>query len=159
MCLDGSSRAYHQHTVLGSEWVFKGGTCLKKCYFETYRFSEDLDFTIKSPDHLEEGFLKTAFQEIAGWIYDRTGIQIPPETVRFEVYNNPRGIPSVQGRIGYRGPMMRGGDFPRIKLISQTMRCLFSIRCAGKCIILIQTCLKTAFMYKPTRLKKFLRKR
>ncbi len=26
--------------------VFKGGTCLKKCYFEDYRFSEDLDFTL-----------------------------------------------------------------------------------------------------------------
>ena len=24
----------------------KGGTCLKKCYIETYRFSEDLDFTV-----------------------------------------------------------------------------------------------------------------
>ncbi len=24
--------------------VFKGGTCLKKCYFPDYRFSEDLDF-------------------------------------------------------------------------------------------------------------------
>lgn len=29
-----------------SKWVFKGGTCLKKCYFETYRFSEDLDYTL-----------------------------------------------------------------------------------------------------------------
>lgn len=27
-------------------WVFKGGTCLKKCYFKDYRFSEDLDFTL-----------------------------------------------------------------------------------------------------------------
>lgn len=26
--------------------VFKGGTCLKKCYIEDYRFSEDLDFTL-----------------------------------------------------------------------------------------------------------------
>lgn len=25
--------------------VFKGGTCLRKCYFPEYRFSEDLDFT------------------------------------------------------------------------------------------------------------------
>ncbi len=25
-----------------SRWAFKGGTCLKKCFFETYRFSEDL---------------------------------------------------------------------------------------------------------------------
>lgn len=27
---------------LSNGWIFKGGTCLKKCYFETYRFSEDL---------------------------------------------------------------------------------------------------------------------
>lgn len=32
--------------LLGEHWVFKGGTCLKKCYIETYRFSEDLDFTV-----------------------------------------------------------------------------------------------------------------
>jgi hypothetical protein len=31
---------------LSNQWVFKGGTCLKKCYIETYRFSEDLDFTV-----------------------------------------------------------------------------------------------------------------
>ena len=30
---------------LGSSLVFKGGTALKKCYFGSYRFSEDLDFT------------------------------------------------------------------------------------------------------------------
>ncbi|MCF8069204.1 MAG: nucleotidyl transferase AbiEii/AbiGii toxin family protein [Desulfobacterales bacterium] len=34
------------HAELGKDWVFKGGTCLKKCYFETYRFSEDLDLTL-----------------------------------------------------------------------------------------------------------------
>ena len=34
------------HSALRDTWVFKGGTCLKKCYFETYRFSEDLDFTV-----------------------------------------------------------------------------------------------------------------
>ena len=32
--------------VLSNSWVFKGGTCLKKCWIETYRFSEDLDFTV-----------------------------------------------------------------------------------------------------------------
>ena len=31
--------------ILGKELVFKGGTALKKCYFDRYRFSEDLDFT------------------------------------------------------------------------------------------------------------------
>jgi predicted nucleotidyltransferase component of viral defense system len=34
------------HPVLGRAWVFKGGTCLRKCYYETFRFSEDLDFTV-----------------------------------------------------------------------------------------------------------------
>ena len=39
--------------------IFKGGTCLKKCWFEEYRFSEDLDFTSKyqefklTPNHLK----------------------------------------------------------------------------------------------------------
>ena len=31
---------------LSEGWAFKGGACLKKCYIETYRFSEDLDFTV-----------------------------------------------------------------------------------------------------------------
>jgi hypothetical protein len=42
------------HEELGSNWVFKGGTYLKKCYFETYRFSEDLDFTIIDPYSLRQ---------------------------------------------------------------------------------------------------------
>ena len=44
-------RAVSQHPTL-SHWVFKGGTCLKKCFFETYRFSEDLDFTVATADTL-----------------------------------------------------------------------------------------------------------
>lgn len=35
------------------EWkdnlIFKGGTCLRKCYIDNYRFSEDLDFTCTDP--------------------------------------------------------------------------------------------------------------
>src|ERR1700730_7458147 len=43
-----------------SEWFFKGGTCLKKCYFETYRFSEDLDFTVPKGTIYGEQEIKTA---------------------------------------------------------------------------------------------------
>jgi predicted nucleotidyltransferase component of viral defense system len=32
---------------LGKQYIFKGGTCLIKCYLGYYRFSEDLDFTYK----------------------------------------------------------------------------------------------------------------
>jgi len=34
------------HKELSKVIVFKGGTVLKKVYFEDYRFSEDLDFTL-----------------------------------------------------------------------------------------------------------------
>ncbi|MGB1096146.1 MAG: nucleotidyl transferase AbiEii/AbiGii toxin family protein, partial [Paracoccaceae bacterium] len=49
--------------VLSPVWVFKGGTCLKKCYFETYRFSEDLDFTLTDEAHLDESFLLEQFKQ------------------------------------------------------------------------------------------------
>src|SRR4029077_8596931 len=42
------------HSELSESWVFKGGTCLKKCFFETYRFSEDLDFTLRDEAQLDE---------------------------------------------------------------------------------------------------------
>jgi predicted nucleotidyltransferase component of viral defense system len=99
-----------------SIWVFKGGTCLKKCYFETYRFSEDLDFTVLHGDHQDETFLINLFREIADWVYDASGIEIPRDLIRFAVYTNPRGKISVQGKIAYRGPLLPGGDLPRIKL-------------------------------------------
>jgi hypothetical protein len=62
------------HPELTDSWVFKGGTCLKKCYFETYRFSEDLDFTLLDPTHLNEALLKRVFGQVLAWIYDRTGL-------------------------------------------------------------------------------------
>ena len=56
------------------------------------------------------------FKEIAGWVYDASGIEIPRDLIRFDVYTNPRDKISVQGRIGYRGPLSPRGDLPRIKL-------------------------------------------
>ena len=43
---------YEQATPAES-WIFKGGTCLEQCYFETYRFSEDLDFTLTEPSRVD----------------------------------------------------------------------------------------------------------
>ena len=36
--------------ALHGSLILKGGTALRKCYFEDYRFSEDLDFSLR-PDH------------------------------------------------------------------------------------------------------------
>ena len=40
---------------LRQKLVFKGGTCLKKCYIPDYRFSEDLDFTSTDKDFILTG--------------------------------------------------------------------------------------------------------
>ena len=103
--------------VIGPSWVFKGGTCLKKCYFETYRFSEDLDFTVTDPAQLDEGFLLERFGMICAQLYDETGIEIPAEMLRFKVWDNKRGKRAGEGKLAYRGPIApRGRDLPRIKL-------------------------------------------
>ncbi len=107
---------FGEHPETRDTWLFKGGTCLKKCFFETYRFSEDLDFTLLDAGHLDEAFLARVFQEVADWVYERTGLVMPPEARKVDVYTNPRGGKSAEGRIGYRGPLARAGDAPRIKL-------------------------------------------
>ena len=104
------------HPDLSGLWVFKGGRCLKKCYFETYRFSEDLDFTLKDSARPDKEDLLNAFRQVADWVYEKSGIEILHDTIRFEFYDNPRGNLSIQGRVGYRGPMGRGGDAPRVKI-------------------------------------------
>ena len=107
----------YQHAALAENWIFKGGTCLKKCYFETYRFSEDLDFTLTDPSDIDQEFLVAVFHEIGEWIYERTGIEIPEELQEFELFPNPRGTVSCQGKLSYRGPIApRSGGLPRIKL-------------------------------------------
>ena len=106
----------YAHDELAESWVFKGGTCLKKCFFETYRFSEDLDFTLRDAAHLDPAFLRRVFAEIGIWIYEETGIEIPVDQQEFDVYQNPRGQLSCQGKISYKGPVSPTRPLPRIKL-------------------------------------------
>lgn len=107
------------HPALATSWVFKGGTCLKKCYFETYRFSEDLDFTLRDEIQIDEGFLRRALGEVVAWVADESGLELPADQLSFDIYKNPRGRLSCQGKIGYRGPVSPGssaGGWPKIKL-------------------------------------------
>lgn len=105
------------HDEIAERWVFKGGTCLKKCYFETYRFSEDLDFTLRDETHVDEEFLKSVFEEVVAWVSEQSGLNIPADQIEFDIYENPRGKPNCQGKIAYRGPVSpTSGGWPKIKL-------------------------------------------
>ncbi len=109
--------AVNSDPVLSQSWVFKGGTCLKKCYFETYRFSEDLDFTLREQSHVNESILKDQFTSISEWLYQKTGIEIPVDRLVFDFYTNPRGRQSCQGRVYYRSYFSKGKhSLPKIKL-------------------------------------------
>jgi predicted nucleotidyltransferase component of viral defense system len=107
----------YAHEDLADKWLFKGGTCLKKCFFETYRSSEDLDFTLRDEGQIDEEFLRTTFGEIGEWIYEETGIEMPADKQDFDIFINPRGSLSCQGKLSYAGPVSpRTGGWPRIKL-------------------------------------------
>jgi predicted nucleotidyltransferase component of viral defense system len=107
----------YRDSDLAASWIFKGGTCLKKCYFETYRFSEDLDFTITDTAQLDQEFLLGHFSELSTWLYNETGIELPVDQLRFDIYDNKRGKRQGEGRLAYRGPIAsRGGPLPRIRL-------------------------------------------
>lgn len=62
---------------------FKGGTCLKKCYFPQYRFSEDLDFTLEDGASVEEAC--ASLQRVAARLAeDGIGIDLGDPIVRSE---------------------------------------------------------------------------
>lgn len=100
---------------LAETWIFKGGTCLRKCYYETYRFSEDLDFTVirGGPDTPEQ--LTPIFRRISEWVREESGVELVVEENSFVPRKNRRGNPTCQGRIAYRGPQAPPG-LPKVKI-------------------------------------------
>jgi len=87
--------------TLSVSWAFKGGTCLKKCYLETYRFSEDLDFTVLPGGPLEPDEVRPLLEEVFGRIYEQIGIDFRE---RPAVLNMRPDGKSAEGRVYYRGP-------------------------------------------------------
>ena len=94
--------------------LFKGGTCLRKCYFHDYRFSEDLDFTATkylSPADLEEWIKKSV-----DWVSNYDGPDFHVQPIHLEVVDDEYGNESYQARIYYRGPLRWGGSPRTVKL-------------------------------------------
>lgn len=106
------------HSKIRNSWIFKGGTCLKKCFFDDYRFSEDLDFTLLDPDQMDEHFLMGVLHDLAEWVYEEIGIEIPPKNLSVEFYTNLQGSSSAQAKLSYIGPLKQKkvNSLPTIKL-------------------------------------------
>jgi predicted nucleotidyltransferase component of viral defense system len=91
---------------LGDRLAFKGGTALRKCWFPTYRYSEDLDFTLTDGVSLETDELVSLIRVAA----DRA-IQLVPDygaryilDARLIVPREPHPFDQVNIRLVGRAP-------------------------------------------------------
>jgi len=68
---------------------FKGGTYLRKCYFENYRFSEDLDFTLIDEKFvIDDSIIKSCIKKA----YEISGINFNLFSLRKQIFKD-----TVQG--------------------------------------------------------------
>jgi len=71
---------------LRSGFVFKGGTALKRCYYPEYRFSEDLDFTLRVD--LAHDDLVMAFEALFPWLGQRTNLTLTLRSAELSVFES-----------------------------------------------------------------------
>jgi predicted nucleotidyltransferase component of viral defense system len=84
-----------------------------ECYYETFRFSEDLDFTVIDGGPEEPDDLQRIFAEVGEWLREESGIELLLDAKAFKRRHNRRGHPTTQGRIAYRGPNETRGVPPK----------------------------------------------
>ncbi len=98
--------------------IFKGGTCLKKCWFNDYRFSEDLDFTSINPDFVLD---KKLLNKIVTLVNERTEIPLHVHKLEQLKFNDkPTGFAAIV--------KFWGADHPRNQSPPPVQRWLTSIK-------------------------------
>jgi uncharacterized protein len=103
-----------QHEPLSKTIVFKGGTVLKKIYFEDYRFSEDLDFTLLNIEIKNEQLFDW-FKEVFEYVKEEANIPLAI------IDNNEHEDGGINFYIAYTGPLGGIGSNKKVKVdISRT---------------------------------------
>jgi len=78
-----------------------------------YRFSEDLDFTIRNDSKPKSSDIDLNLRELAKWVYEETGIELSDISVK--LFPDSEGK-RFRSKIGYSGPLQQGGSLAKIKL-------------------------------------------
>ncbi|MBC8109817.1 MAG: nucleotidyl transferase AbiEii/AbiGii toxin family protein [Verrucomicrobia bacterium] len=91
-----------QNSTLRNMLAFKGGTVLKKVYFEDYRFSEDLYFTLLD-ETVSNLTLQTEFEEVYTFAKEEANI-----SMQFKESNIHEKSGSLNFYVNYLGPL--GGN-------------------------------------------------
>ena len=105
-----------QHKQLSKTIVFKGGTVLKKIYFEDYRFSEDLDFTLQNND-ASKGSAQATNEQIFDWFKETFEYILEEANIRLEIIdNNEHEDGGINFYISYVGPLGGQGNNKKVKV-------------------------------------------
>lgn len=105
-----------QHEQLSKTIVFKGGTLLKKIYFDDYRFSEDLDFTLLNND-ASTGSAQATNEQIFAWFKETFEYVLEEANIRLEIIdNNEHEDGGINFYISYLGPLGGQGNNKKVKV-------------------------------------------
>lgn len=108
-----------QHEDLSKAIAFKGGTVLKKVYFEDYRFSEDLDFTLLDNDISNKQTFKW-FEDVFEYIKEEANIPLAI------IDNHEHEDAGINFYISYVGPLGGLGANKKVKVdISRSENLVF----------------------------------
>lgn len=105
--------ALASYPEMRSHWVFKGGTCIKKCFFETYRFSEDLDFSLRTEAPYGDAAIKEMLVRLVSIAGEISGVRFPIDLIVVRPRQDKLGRLTFEGRIAYQGPL-NIPTFPRV---------------------------------------------
>jgi predicted nucleotidyltransferase component of viral defense system len=92
---------------LGAEMLFKGGTCLRKCYFPDYRFSEDIDFTAQNP--VDASQVEEIIDTVSSDLAEALGLDLTAQRPRVAVTQEGEEEFALEARVYFRGPLARRG--------------------------------------------------
>ncbi|MEA4904994.1 MAG: nucleotidyl transferase AbiEii/AbiGii toxin family protein [Petrimonas sp.] len=96
-----------KNNILNNALIFNGGTVLKKAYFEDYRYSEDLDFTLINESVTNEQIL-TEFNKLFDFIKEEANMDMRIDPKKWTIHDTGSlqfyidYVASLQGNMGSR---------------------------------------------------------
>ena len=102
--------ALSQSELKPKGWIFKGGTCLRQCYYSGYRFSEDPDFSCREDSGGAEEALRF-LRESTQWVQANALLRVSLKEAQASEGDFQVEIPVEYSR---GGPRQRG--LPAIKI-------------------------------------------
>jgi predicted nucleotidyltransferase component of viral defense system len=95
-------------TILRDTLAFKGGTAIKKCFIPDYRFSEDLDFTLRNDVSFEH--IQEQFDQAFTYVQQASGIRLTISRIDRHPHENSHSF-----FMAYEGPLP-GGTRKEVKV-------------------------------------------